>query len=133
MAAPSHRFTENPYEDEATQRWGEEVVGESTRRVRSWSDEKAAAVERQGKEAGARLAELMRGGAPADDPRVQDAVDAHYAWITNFWTPDQEAYIGLGNLYIDDERFTANIDAEQPGLARYLRDAMTVYANARLT
>jgi hypothetical protein len=31
---------------------------------------------------------------------------------------------GLGDMYVDDPRFTANYDAVAPGLARYIRDAI---------
>ncbi len=125
-------FEHNPYEQEAKQRWGADVVAQSTQRVKSLSREQADQVRRDYAEATERLAELLRAGTPVDDPEVQDAVDGHYRWVTNFWTPNRDAYIGLGNLYVDDTRFTENIDTTQPGLAVYLRDAMTVYARARL-
>ena len=80
----------------------------------------------------ARLAALLRAGTPVDDPAVQEVIADHYAWVGHFWQPNQEAYIGLGNLYVDDTRFTENIDKTQPGLAVYLRDAIAVYAQARL-
>lgn len=125
-------FEHNPYEQEAKQRWGAEAVEESTRRVKGLSREQADQVRRDYAEATERMAELLRAGRPVDDPAVQDAVGGHYRWVTNFWTPDRDAYLGLGNLYVDDPRFTENIDGVQPGLAAYLRDAMAVYAQARL-
>ncbi len=79
------------------------------------------------------LAAAMREGAPVDDPAVQEVVARHHGWVCHFWTPGRDAYIGLGQLYVDDERFTATIDATAPGLAAYLRDAMAVYARARLS
>ena len=57
----------------------------------------------------------------------------HHAWVCHFWTPDREAYIGLGQLYVDDERFTATIDRAGAGLSAYLRDAMKVYAETTLS
>ena len=79
-----------------------------------------------------RIADAMRAGTPADDATVQDLVAEHHAWVSHFWTPGRDAYTGLGQLYVDDERFTASIDAEAPGLAAYLRDAIAVYARTRL-
>jgi len=35
---------------------------------------------------------------------------------------------GLADLYVDDARFTAGYDSVEPGLARYVRDA--IHANA---
>lgn len=125
-------FEHNPYEEEAKQRYGAEVVEESTRRVKGLSRERVQQIQQDYSSALESLAELLRAGTPVKDPRVQDAIDGHYRWVSNFWTPNRDAYIGLGNLYVDDTRFTENIDKTQPGLAAYLRDAMAVYAQARL-
>jgi hypothetical protein len=35
-------------------------------------------------------------------------------------------------MYVDDPRFAATYDANQPGLGEYYRDAMAVYADANL-
>ena len=39
-----------------------------------------------------------------------------------------EAFAGLGQMYVDDERFTKNIDKFGEGLAVFMRDAMGIYA-----
>ena len=52
--------------------------------------------------------------------------------MSHSWTPGRDAYIGLGRMYVDDERFTATYDAVAPGLAPYLRDAIAVYAESDL-
>jgi MerR family transcriptional regulator, thiopeptide resistance regulator len=49
-----------------------------------------------------------------------------------FWTPTQESYRGLGQTYVEDERFRENIGGGNDALVRYLRDAMAVYADNRL-
>ncbi|MDP3488427.1 MAG: TipAS antibiotic-recognition domain-containing protein [Bacillota bacterium] len=36
---------------------------------------------------------------------------------------------GLGDLYVEDERFTANIDKVKPGLASFLRVVMHFYCD----
>ena len=50
----------------------------------------------------------------------------HHAWVSRFWVPGREAYIGLGSLYADDPRFADQIDAHADGLSGYLRDAIAV-------
>jgi DNA-binding transcriptional MerR regulator len=125
-------FRSDPYAAEARERYGEVAV-ESQRRVASWDDDAARGVAAEGDAVHRDLAALMQDGAPVDDPRVQAVVARHHAWVCHFWTPGREAYIGLGQLYVDDSRFTATIDATAPGLAAYLRDAMAVYANAQLS
>lgn len=116
--------------DEAEQRWP--GARETHTKVEGWSDEKWQAVKQQAAEASERIAELLREGVPATDPRTIEAVDAHYRWLLHFWTPDRESYTGLGRLYADDERFTAFYDRIEPGMAPYLAEAMAAYAEQRL-
>ncbi|MCC3770569.1 MerR family transcriptional regulator [Streptomyces sp. UNOC14_S4] len=80
-----------------------------------------------------RMAEFMVAGTPVDDAAVQAEVDAHYQGVCRFWTPNAAAYKGLGQHYVDEPRFRANYDKIADGLAEYQRDAMAVYADARLS
>lgn len=125
-------FRNDPYEAEARERYGEEAVA-SRRRAASWDDATAAAVGAEGDSVSQDLAGAMTRGSAVDSPDVQAIVARHHAWVSRFWTPGQDAYIGLGRLYVDDERFTATYDAVAPGLAPYLRDAIAVYAAANLS
>jgi MerR family transcriptional regulator, thiopeptide resistance regulator len=122
-------FRHDPYAAEARERWGEQVV-EAQQRAASWDDATAARVRDEGEAIHQELAEAVRAGRPPDDPAVQDLVARHHAWVSRFWTPDAAAYTGLGRLYVDDERFTATIDAHQPGLAAYLCAAIATYAQS---
>ena len=79
---------------------------------------------------GESLAACLAEGLAADTPRVQALVARHHAQIAVFWTPNRESYTGLGQMYVDDARFTATYDAVAPGLARYPRDAIAVFAAA---
>ncbi|MBC3192648.1 MerR family transcriptional regulator [Pseudonocardia sp. C8] len=124
-------FRDDPHAEEARERWGAEAVTVQEK-VAGWDRDTAADVHAGMTEVHRRLAGLMESGAPVDAPEVQDAVAAHHAWVSRFWVPGREAYTGLGALYVDDPRFTATIDAYGDGLARYLRDAIAVYARANL-
>ncbi|GHF46991.1 HTH-type transcriptional regulator SkgA [Streptomyces mashuensis] len=79
-----------------------------------------------------RMAEFMVAGTPADDPAVQAEVEAHYQGVCAFWTPNAEAYKGLGRTYVEEPAYRANFDKIAEGLAEYQREAMNVYADARL-
>ncbi|WP_214407913.1 MerR family transcriptional regulator [Pseudonocardia lacus] len=125
-------FREDPHAEEARERYGEDAV-RAQQRVAGWSDDRARGVFADGEAINREIAAAMAAGSPVDDPAVQEAVARHYAWICHFWTPDREAYTGLGRLYVDDERFTATIDRAGAGLSAYLRDAMAVYAEANLS
>jgi TipAS antibiotic-recognition protein len=102
-------------------------------RAASWGDGVARGVAAEGEAINREVAAAMAAGTPVDDPAVQALIARHHAWVCNFWTPDREAYTGLGRLYVDDERFTATIDRSGAGLSVYLRDAIAVYAEANLS
>ncbi|MDQ4118748.1 MAG: TipAS antibiotic-recognition domain-containing protein [Actinomycetota bacterium] len=124
-------FRDDPHAAEARERWGDEAA-EAQQNVAGWDREKAAEVHGEMDAVHRRLAGLMAAGEPVDATAVQDAVAAHHAWVSRFWVPGREAYTGLGEMYVQDPRFTATIDGYAAGLSPYLRDAMAVYARTRL-
>jgi hypothetical protein len=124
-------FRDDPHGAEARERWGDDAVAVQER-VAGWSREEATEVHGERGAVHRRLAELMAAGEPVDAPAVQEAVAAHHAWVSRFWVPGREAYVGLGQMYVEDPRFTATIDGYGTGLSPYLRDAMAVYAGNRL-
>ena len=125
-------FEHNPYEAEARERWGDDVVDDSKRRIQGWTQEEADTARTGYTRVHEGLAPLLAEGVPVDDPRVQELVALHHEVTSLFWTPDAAAYKGLGQMYVDDDRFRANIGGGDDALVEYLRDAMTVYADARL-
>jgi DNA-binding transcriptional MerR regulator len=126
-------FDQSQYEDEVRGRWGHtEAYAESKRKVAAMTKEDAARLQAEEKAVVSELAEVLRAGVPVDDARTQALVDRHYRWFCSFWTPSRNAYVCVGNMYVDDARFTVHYDAHAPGLAVYLRDAIKVYAEARL-
>ncbi|MFD8692889.1 MerR family transcriptional regulator [Streptomyces sp. NPDC059651] len=119
-------------DSEVRERWPE-AWAESRRAVHTMTDADQEAWQREATAQMIRLAEFMVLGTPADDPAVQAETDAHYRGICRFWTPNAQAYRGLGRTYVDDPRMRVNFDRIREGLAAYQRDAMDVYAEARLT
>ena len=126
-------FEHNPYEAEARERWGDETVDASYARMQGWSDADAEKARTGYPKVHEGLAKLKAEGVDVLAPSVQDLVQLHYEITCLFWTPNREAYKGLGQLYVDDERFRQNIGDGDDGLVEYLRDAMNAYADARLT
>jgi DNA-binding transcriptional MerR regulator len=123
-------FERNPYEAEARERWGDEAVDASYERLRNLGADDAELARTGFDRVHTGLAPLQAAGVPVDDERVQELVGLHHRVVSLFWTPGADAYRGLGQTYVDDERYHASIgSAEQ---AAYLRDAMEVYADARL-
>ncbi len=125
-------FEENPYEEEARQRWGNARVDSSNEKLASLGRDRQQELLQEARAINGELAACLRAGLAPSDPRVSAAVARHYRWVCAGWTPDRAAYKGLGELYVQDERFTAFYDSETPGLAVYLAAAINSWADANL-
>jgi MerR family transcriptional regulator, thiopeptide resistance regulator len=119
-------FNPADYEEEAKQRWGNTLAyKESARRTKQYGKEEWEAIRRENDEIYARLKELMQQGAAATDPAVQAAVEAHRLHLDRWYYPcSRQMHHGLGEMYVADPRFTANLDKVAPGFAQFLRDAI---------
>jgi DNA-binding transcriptional MerR regulator len=116
------------YADEAKRLYGKEIVEETERRTSRYTKEDWAAVMGKWDDLFNRIAAAMDKG-PAD-LGVQQAVGELRQPITDsFYDCTVEIFRGLGDLYVNDERFTANIDRYKPGLASFLRKAMHLYCD----
>jgi DNA-binding transcriptional MerR regulator len=135
-AMPAHEmyrgFEHSQYEQEARERWGATAVDRSEDAWERMGPDGQEAYRQEAAEVGRLLARHLAARSPVEHPDVQALVARHHASVALFWTPDPAAYAALGQMYVDDPRFTATYDAFAPGLAPYLRDAMAVYARARL-
>lgn len=118
------------YRREARELYGEDVVEASEQRARKMSKEQWAAVQVEGDEVTRQLADLM--DRRPDDLEVQALIARHYAWVCHFWTPNAEAYVGLGDLYTENPDFRAHYDKYRPGLADFMKPAMAYYAEHNL-
>jgi hypothetical protein len=78
------------------------------------------------------VAALKAEGVDVTELSVQELIQLHYEVTSLFWTPTREAYKGLGQMYVDDERFRQTIGEGDDSVVEYLRDAMTVYADNNL-
>ncbi|RNL88044.1 MerR family transcriptional regulator [Sinomicrobium pectinilyticum] len=71
------------------------------------------------------------------DVEVQSEIRKHYGYIMRFWgspkTTNAEAYKGLGDLYVQDERYTRVGGKPNPVFAEFLREAMHYFADTELS
>jgi MerR family transcriptional regulator, thiopeptide resistance regulator len=121
---------DNPYEEEARQRWGHtDAYKESQRRAKKYD---ADTWKQIGEESGAVEAELaacLAAGEPAEGVRAMDAAEAHRQQIDRWFYPcGPEMHTALGEMYVADPRFTAHYDKRAPGLAAYVCAAITANA-----
>lgn len=121
-------FSSNPYEQEARERWGDQAVDESNAKLNKLSKTEQGQL---GEEMNAIYRKLaaLRNEPPASE-EAQQAIGEWYDWLNRMGKYSLEGFKGLGQMYVDDERFTRNIDQFGEGLARFMRDAMAEYADA---
>jgi DNA-binding transcriptional MerR regulator len=120
-------FDPTEYEDEAQKRWGNTpAYQESSRRTQQYGKPEWQAIRDESEEIYTRLGQLMQQGAAPSDPAVQAAVEDHRKHIDRWFYPcSSQMHKGLGEMYVADPRFTANLDKKGgAGFAQFLRDAI---------
>ncbi|MDL4843139.1 MerR family transcriptional regulator [Aquibacillus rhizosphaerae] len=122
-------FSYNPYEKEARERWGDKAVDNSNVKIDSLSDNQQKLLSNKMNEIYRNLANLLE-YAPESD-KTQKAIKEWYDFLNNETGHHYslEAFKGLGQIYVADERFTENIDKFGEGLAVYMCNAMEVFAD----
>ena len=119
------------YTEEALQRWPNQYK-ESQKRLDKLSKEEQQDLFNQGDQNHEEIAELFKAGLSSEHDEVQAVIAKHYEWVSAFWKPNKEAYIGLGEMYVSDERFTAYYDKIEPGLAVFMLNSMKIWATNNL-
>lgn len=124
------------YEQELIDRYGEGArrnIDLSKANMAGWDQARKRAVQDEAEALHAECQRVLALNLPVDAPEVVAVIDRHYRWICNFWTPNAQAYRGLGEMYRDDPRFRAFYDGYDVKLAPYLAEAMSAYAAVRLS
>jgi DNA-binding transcriptional MerR regulator len=113
-------FSHNPYEQEARERWGDKAVDNANVKFGKTEQDAMNSIYRK-------LASIRHESPESEE--AQTAIKEWYDFLNKIATYSLEAFKGLGQMYIDDERFTKNIDKFGEGLAKFMCDAMAVYAD----
>jgi MerR family transcriptional regulator, thiopeptide resistance regulator len=127
----SAELENNAYGHEAEQRWPD-TFAESQQRMAKLTVPQQREIFAQHGFIAVALTQLMLEGAEPHSDAVQEQIANHYRWICNFWTPDLTAYIALGQMYVDDERFKATYEGFAEGLAEFIRRGILHYAASNL-
>lgn len=126
-------FDHAQYKDEVIERWGKDAYERSDNWWRSMSDDDKRGFQQRQIDIATDFANARKAGLAADSAEVQAITQQQYDWITAGWggkKPEACAFEGLGQMYVDDPRFTANYDDQHgAGTAEFIRDAMKVYAD----
>lgn len=117
------------YEAEARQRWGDtDAYRESRQKTADYSNEKWAAVTQGLEDIFAQFAVCKQSGSAPESQQAQSLVKKLQAYISeNYYRCTDAILAGLGQMYVSDSRFQANIDAHGPGTAQFAADAIASY------
>ncbi|NUO59272.1 MAG: MerR family transcriptional regulator [Hamadaea sp.] len=126
-------FDPDRYAEEAEQRWGgTDAYAESARRTQRYTKDDWQRIQQESAELLERFVAAYDAGVPADSEDGMALAEEHRQQITKFYYDCTfEIHTGLAELYLADERFTANYDRHRPGLAQYVHDAIVANAITR--
>ena len=120
-------FRQNPYEQEARERWGDKAVDQSNAKVNAMSKGEKKDFEEAFNSIYRKLAEIRH--ISPESETAQAAIKEWFDFLNNMGNYSLDAFKGLGQMYVDDERFTKNIDQFGEGLAKFMCEAMAVFAD----
>lgn len=118
-------FSQNPYEQEAREKWGDKAVDEANEKAKNMT----ASHQEKFNDIFRNLSSIRH--LSPDSKEAQEVIDEWYQFLNKMGNYSLDAFKGLGQMYVDDERFTKNIDQFGEGLAKFMRDAMAVYADSK--
>ena len=118
---------ESKYGTEIREKYGDAIVDKSYNKIKKMTEEEYEQVNKLAAEVLKTLSEAFKTGDPSGE-LAQKAANLHRQWLCFYWDEySKEAHAGIGQMYVEDERFTAYYDKDQPGTAKFLRDAILVY------
>lgn len=126
-------FDPSRYESEVRRRWGDEAWDRSAERRESMDAARRDADDAESLDVNAALRAAAESGVAPDSDRFQALVADHHAWVTDHWggrKPERDAYAGLSELYVCDDRFAAVYGG--PTNAEIIRAAMRTWIGSHL-
>lgn len=119
---------ERKYGKEIREKYGEETVGESNRKMMKLSKEDFEDMKKLAAQINQRLEDAVKNDISTDSEEAMEIAKLHKKWLTYSW-PDYsgEAHKGVTEMYVADERFKKYYDANVDGCAEFLRDAVRNY------
>lgn len=119
-------FDPAAYRDEARERWGHtDAYAVSQLRANELEADDWRTLKQEAEEITGAFARLLRDGVAPDSHQAARLVEAHRDHMSRFYPVSPEMHRGLGEMYVDDPRFRETYDSVQPGLAAYIRDAIS--------
>jgi DNA-binding transcriptional MerR regulator len=114
-------FDPAEYEDEVKERWGEtDAYKQSAERTKRYTKADCEQIKAEDDATTAKFIALMDAGIPSDSPEAMALAEEKRAHISKwFYDCPLEFYGNMACIWVNDPRFTKNIDKAKPGLAAY--------------
>lgn len=117
------------YRKEVQERWGDETLRSSEERVVNMGCDEFASLQAEGGAIFRGIADSMDKGVGS--PEVQALVGRWREWLEHFHAYTDEAVLGLGRMYSEDERFAGFFREYGEGMPEFLARAIEYYYAAR--
>ncbi|MEG1495961.1 MAG: MerR family transcriptional regulator [Clostridiales bacterium] len=121
------KVTQEKYKEEAKERWGETTEYQNSEdKTKNYSQKQWELIRQE-------MDEIMNGfgaevGNDPKSPHIQKLVKDWQEHLTKYYYDATNELLGaLGEMYVADPRFTANIDKYGKGVAKLLSDAIAIY------
>ena len=122
------RENEEKYGAEIRQKYGDKQVEESNAKMMNLTQEQYDAMQKLAAEIVSGLEQAVLQKADPAGEAGKRLAQMHKEWLTYTWKEySKEAHMGLAQMYVDDERFTAYYDSRVKGCAAFLRDAVAAF------
>lgn len=129
-------FDHTQYREEVEQRWGAEAYADSTRWWESQSPEQRKQWQERVTQLGADWTAAAQRGLDPAGPEAQALARRHADWLTGIpgtprtadGRPAPAYLVGLGDMYVADERFAANYGGTAG--ATFVRDALRAFVES---
>jgi DNA-binding transcriptional MerR regulator len=131
-------FDHTQYREEVEDRWGKDAYAKSDDWWRSLTPQQKGDWKALQERLAADWARAAEAGVAPSSDEAQALAQRHFDWLKGIpgtpgsgeKGPTKEYFLGLGEMYVADPRFSANYGGEAG--ARFVRDAMAEFANRHL-
>lgn len=122
---------ENKYQAEVKQKWGATNAYEEYEKItKNYSKDKWKELLLEMNDIFKSFSDCMINKESFCSEKTQSLVKKLQNYITNnYYTCTNEILYGLGQMYVNDERFKENIDQHYEGTSYYVYDAIKYYCN----
>lgn len=123
------------YEEYLVKKYGkqtEDKIMESHKNTKNWKKEDWDKVKVEYDSIYKELVKAIEKKVKPDSTEVQKLIQNYFQIISKFYKPTKETFIGLGQMYLEHPDFRKLYDKYHPDLAKYLAQAMKVYAEKSL-